>query len=239
MSRRTSAKAVPPPPRVQIEYRDVHTLHDYESNPRDNSAAVASVANSIRQFGFLVPIVVDGDGVIVAGHTRVSAAKTLNMDEVPVIQVTHLTEDQVRAFRLVDNKVSELASWDFDLLSTELNLLSGSGLLMTDFGWTQEELSCFGALVSADCLSTETLIDDNTRARLGNMQRRAPATSRFVLGEITFFIKASDYRAWADNLRARHDYDEAAVIADLKQLLGIREADADASARVRRTRSAS
>lgn len=224
--------------RVALEYRDIHTLTDYSRNPRDNTKAVAAVANSIRQFGFLVPVVVDGDNVIVAGHTRVAAAKTLNMDEVPVIVASHLTETQLAAFRLVDNKVSELASWDFDLLAGELSTLSESGLLMTDFGWTQEELSCFGALVSSDCLSTDTLVDENARNRINNLQRRAPATARYVLGELTFFTSASDYRRWVDGIRALHDYDETAIIADIKQRLGIVEATVEATSRVRRTRQA-
>lgn len=223
--------------RVAIEYRDVHSLVDYSRNPRDNSKAVESVANSIRQFGFLVPVVVGPNNVIVAGHTRVAAAKTLNMDEVPVIDASHLTETQLAAFRLVDNKVGELATWDFDLLAGELGALSDSGLLMTDFGWTQEELSCFGALVSSDCLSTETLVDESARNRINNLQRRAPATARYVLGELTFFTSASDYRRWADGIRALHDYDEAAIIADIKHRLGIVEATVEATARVRRSRT--
>ena len=91
-------------------------LHPYAKNPRKNDEAVSAVAASIRQFGFLVPLVIDRNHEIVAGHTRYRAAKQLGMKEVPCVIADELTEDQIKAFRLADNKVGELASWDMDLL---------------------------------------------------------------------------------------------------------------------------
>lgn len=95
-------------------------LVPYEKNPRKNDEAVKYVAESIRQFGFKVPIIVDLDGVIVAGHTRYKAAKKLKLKEVPCIVADDLTDEQIKAFRLADNKVAEKSEWDFDLLSDEL-----------------------------------------------------------------------------------------------------------------------
>lgn len=95
-------------------------LVPYEKNPRKNDEAVKYVAESIRQFGFKVPIIIDKDGVIVAGHTRYKAAKNLKMKEVPCIVADDLSDEQIKAFRLADNKVAEKAEWDFDLLSDEL-----------------------------------------------------------------------------------------------------------------------
>ena len=118
---------------MNIIDRKVTDLKPYEKNPRKNDEAVKYVAESIRQFGFKVPIVIDRDGVIVAGHTRWKAAKKLKLDTVPCIVADDLTEEQIRAFRLADNKVSEKAEWDFDLLNEELD-----GLLdfdMTVFGF--------------------------------------------------------------------------------------------------------
>lgn len=96
-------------------------LKPYEKNPRKNTEAVKYVAESIKQFGFKVPIVIDKNNVIVAGHTRYKAAKKLGIHEVPCIIADDLTDEQVKAFRLADNKVAEKAEWDFDLLFDELD----------------------------------------------------------------------------------------------------------------------
>ena len=98
----------------------LHDLKPYENNPRLNDNAVDSVMNSIKEFGFKVPIVITKDNVIVAGHTRYKASKKLNLDEVPCIVADDLSEQQIKAFRLADNKVSELAEWDFSKLEMEL-----------------------------------------------------------------------------------------------------------------------
>lgn len=91
--------------------------------PRKNEEAVKYVMESIKEFGFKVPIVIDKNNVIVAGHTRHKAAKNLKLKEVPCIIAEDLTEEQIKAFRLADNKVSEFAEWDFDLLYSELGEL--------------------------------------------------------------------------------------------------------------------
>jgi len=101
----------------------VSEVRPYEKNPRKNAEAVKYVKASIEQFGFKVPIIIDSNRVIVAGHTRLLAAKSLGMAEVPCIMADDLTEDQVKAFRLADNKVGEFAEWDMDLLGDELDAL--------------------------------------------------------------------------------------------------------------------
>lgn len=95
-------------------------VHPYERNPRKNDGAVAAVAASIRQYGFLVPLVISADHVIITGHTRYKAARSLGLKTVPCVIADELTEAQIKAFRLVDNKVGELAEWDVDLLPLEL-----------------------------------------------------------------------------------------------------------------------
>lgn len=211
------------PTRITLEYVDIASIVPYPNNPRDNADAVASVASSIQQFGFLIPVVIDSDYVLVAGHTRVEAAKTLGLTDVPAIQAGHLTPAQIDAFRLIDNKVAELAKWDFDLLSGEINKLKDSGIVLTDFGWTREELDCLSQMVADDCLSTEGLVSLEEQARLRRQERRAPATARFVLGELVFFISATDYRNWVDGVRVLHDYNEVAITQELKHRLGISE----------------
>lgn len=118
---------------MKIVEIDVDKLKAYEKNPRKNDKAVNAVAESIRQFGFKVPIVIDTDNVIVAGHTRVKAANMLKLKKVPCIVADDLTDEQIKAFRLADNKVAELAGWDFDLLIDEIEGVDGVD--MTAFGF--------------------------------------------------------------------------------------------------------
>lgn len=121
---------------MQIVNKKVADLRPYEKNPRINDEAVEYVANSIKEFGFKVPIVIDKNNVIVAGHTRLKASKKLGLKEVPCIIADDLTEEQIKAFRLADNKVSEKADWNIELLDEELNDLD---IDMTEFGFIEEE----------------------------------------------------------------------------------------------------
>lgn len=105
---------------MDIVSKDINDIKPYGKNPRKNNEAVTYVANSIREFGFNVPIIIDSNGVIVAGHTRYKSAKKLGLKEVPCIIADDLTDEQIKAFRLADNKVSEKSEWDFELLDVEL-----------------------------------------------------------------------------------------------------------------------
>lgn len=117
---------------TQILTLPIGEIRPYEKNPRKNRPAVEKVAASIREFGFKQPIIIDKNRVIVCGHTRLLAAKSLGMAEVPCIFADDLTEEQVKAYRLADNKVAEFAEWDTDLLEGELDAI---GIDMTQFGF--------------------------------------------------------------------------------------------------------
>lgn len=119
----------------------ISDLRPYEKNPRKNDEAVKYVQESIKQFGFKVPIVIDPDHVIVAGHTRYKAAKKLGMKEVPCIVADDLTDEQIKAFRLADNKVSEKAEWDFDLLGDEMEDIFDIDMTLFGFEETDTEES--------------------------------------------------------------------------------------------------
>ena len=103
-----------------IEELPLSSVKPYEKNPRKNEEAVAGVAESIKQFGFQQPIVIDKDGVIVAGHTRYKAAKRLGLKTVPCVRASALSPEQIKAYRILDNKLNEKATWDFETLSEEL-----------------------------------------------------------------------------------------------------------------------
>lgn len=116
---------------MQIETRNIKDIQPYPNNPRDNAAAVKPVANSLKEFGWQQPIVVDKDGVIIVGHTRYKAAKSLHMTEVPVVVADQLTPEQVAAYRIADNSTGEVAVWDIPLLNTELATID---IDMSQFG---------------------------------------------------------------------------------------------------------
>ncbi len=106
---------------MNIQMMKLDAIHPYEKNPRRNDDAVRYVQASIKEFGFKQPIVIDKNNVIVAGHTRYKASKNLKLKEVPVVIADDLAEEQIKAYRLADNKVSEKAVWDDDLLGVELD----------------------------------------------------------------------------------------------------------------------
>lgn len=114
-----------------------------------------AVAASIKEFGFKVPVVLDKNNVIVAGHTRIEAAKELGMESVPVIYADDLNEEQIRAFRLADNKTAELASWDLDKLTEELEKI-------TNIDMTQFELYAENVFEHEDFFTPDPIVEKNT-----------------------------------------------------------------------------
>lgn len=124
--------------KIQINYVSLNLLKPYKNNPRINDDAVESVAKSIKEFGFKVPLVIDKDFNIVCGHTRYKASQQLGLEEVPCIVADDLTPSQLKAFRLADNKVSEMASWAYDKLEQELSQISD--IDMSEFGFDLDDL---------------------------------------------------------------------------------------------------
>ena len=230
-------------PKMQIVYRDIDELVAYDNNPRLNDVAVPALKQSILDFGFRVPVIVDKDDVIVAGHTRVLAVKALIEDrpdleadlrDIPVLVAEDLTEEQVKAFRLVDNKVGEIATWDFDMLAVEVAGLTEVGIDLQGYGWTQEELDCLTNVVSVDCLS-ET--EAQTLAGQGGDGINTPLFKgrgldftvdgsgvRISWGSLAFMVNREDFDPWNDELMKKHNYNPEAVIDDIAERLGLLEA---------------
>ena len=117
----------------------VSDLKPYAKNPRKNDNAVDAVAASIREFGFKVPLVIGADNTVVAGHTRLKAAKKLGLMDVPCVVADDLTDEQLRAYRLADNKSAEIAEWDLDLLGPELDGIFDIDMAEFGFSLTDEE----------------------------------------------------------------------------------------------------
>lgn len=143
--------------KLKIIYVSIDDIEPYANNPRLNDGSVDGVANSIKKFNWKQPIVVDKNKVIIAGHTRYAAAKKLGLKEVPIVIADDLTEEEVKAYRLADNKVGENSLWDFDKLDQELNEILG--IDMADFGFTDNELIEFDEPEDKDREEHEPLAD--------------------------------------------------------------------------------
>lgn len=122
---------------MQVQSMKISEVKPYDKNPRKNDQGVDAVAKSIKEFNWQQPIVVDKDNVIIVGHTRYKAAKKLGMDKVPVVVADNLSPEQVKAYRLADNKTGELTDWDMGLLDDELADIAD--IDMSDFGFDKLE----------------------------------------------------------------------------------------------------
>lgn len=148
---------------MNVKQMKTEELIPYENNPRFNEDAVDKVAESIKEFGFKVPIIIDSNNVIVAGHTRLLSAKKLGMEQVPVIVADDLSDSQIKAFRLADNKVAEFSEWDFEMLQAELSEID---MDMDEFG--------FESINSIDWESVSDL-DEDTYDEPKKMQLKCPS----------------------------------------------------------------
>lgn len=156
---------------MKVTLRKIDTIQPYERNPRQNDNAVEAVAISIREFGFRQPIVVDSDGVIIAGHTRYKAAKELGLDKVPVHIAEGLTPEQVKAYRLADNASGELAKWDRELLPIEISELQQADFDLSLLGFDEDMLENFLAGLDDSDASAEgeNIATDETLANADAM----------------------------------------------------------------------
>lgn len=180
---------------MKVQNIAIGKITPYDKNPRRNQNAVEKVANSIKAFGFKVPVIVDRDMVIIAGHTRLLAAKSLGLETVPVHIAADLTPEQCKAYRIADNKTAEYAEWDMDLLAQEILDLQGVNFDLADLGFEDAELAKllnddFGPMVDEVAMPdlpsgdknpfqtmTFTLHDDQIRvvsAALLNAKNRGP-----------------------------------------------------------------
>lgn len=183
---------------MEIINKKLTELIPYENNPRHNEDAVEYVANSIREFGFKVPIVVDSNNVIIAGHTRYKASKQLGLSEVPCIVADDLSDEQIKAFRLADNKVGEIATWNDELLKLELDDICN--IDMSELGFESlkdvldEQENIYTSEINIpqyeptgeNTLLSDCLNDDKTQALIEEIEE-----SNISKEEKTFLIKAA------------------------------------------------
>lgn len=162
---------------MQIIEKNIKEIIPYEKNPRKNDKSVDKVAQSIDQFGFRVPVVIDKDNIIVCGHTRYKAAQKLQLASIPCVVADDLTDEQIKAYRLADNKVGEDSEWDMDLLHGELADIID--IDMTDFGFQidfGEDVDC-----NEDNFSAE--LPNNPKSKLGDLYKLG--NHRLMCGDST------------------------------------------------------
>lgn len=150
--------------------KPIDQIREYENNPRHNESAIEKVAESIAQFGFQVPIVIDKDGVIVTGHTRYNACKLLGFETIPCVVADELTDEQVKKFRLVDNKVSEFATWDYEALQLELADLDG----LAEFEFPEFDFSTDPSIDDLDVMLSDSQITSPSRQRDAGIEPTRP-----------------------------------------------------------------
>jgi len=175
---------------MEIIYKKLSELHEYENNPRNNEDAVESVANSISEFGFKVPIIIDGNNIIIAGHTRYKASHRIGLTEVPCIIADDLTEEQIKAFRLVDNKTSELATWDIEKLNEELAELD---LDMSLFGF-EHQIADDKEQTHEDEFDVDEELTEESFSQMGDLYLLG--SHRLLCGDST---KESDFKTLIEN----------------------------------------
>lgn len=170
----------------RVEYVPLASLRPYERNPRINDGAVDAVAESIRQYGFKVPMVIDDDNVIITGHTRYKAAMKIGMDKVPVIRASDLTPEQAKAFRIADNKTSDLSIWDNKILLEELDDIQDG--LFTGFE-TSEIFNDVDSLEIPLDESDNSVLDDNDDGVIYEVRLRTQ--DRELADRVEHFIRSN------------------------------------------------
>lgn len=211
----------------EIQHWPVENVKPYENNPRLNEDAVDGVVSSIKQFGFLVPITVDKDGVIITGHTRLLASQKLGLTTVPVIVATHLNDAQVAAFRLADNRLSENAKWDESKLSQELDYIKGMGFSLEFTGFSKEELDCLCGVVTADCL--EGLDYEAVCGQVVEAEAKESLSVRVAAGNYNFRLSMEEFRLWEEKMLSEFG-SAGEVVAFMRKSLRMDEAIAEAAA---------
>lgn len=140
----------------EVVYLNLEDIKPYENNPRNNEYAVEKVVNSIKEFGFNNPITVDKDYVIVTGHTRYEASKILDLKQVPCLILKDLTEEEIKGYRLADNKTGEFSAWEFDKLTKELAEIENIDMSSLGFNIQFEDLG----VIDADFLQDTEIVKE-------------------------------------------------------------------------------
>lgn len=197
-----------------VEYRPIAGIHPCPHNPRTHDdGQIDQIAASIREFGFTVPLLVDGEGELIAGEGRWRAAQRLGLAQVPVIALGHLSPAQRQAYRIADNQLGLTSGWDDALLAAALQDLAAAEFDLTLTAIHPDDLAALMAPPPADAGEPEAGDDDDAPL--------APAGTMGVIGSYRFPIERQAYAGWLEALRQAVGFDKAAVIAEIRRRLGL------------------
>jgi ParB-like chromosome segregation protein Spo0J len=197
---------------MKVELFDIEKLVPYARNPRVTAPAVDKVAASIKEFGFRQPIVVDSEMVIIVGHVRYQAAQKLGLKKVPVHVAEGMTPEQVKAYRIADNRTGEEAQWDNELLGLEIGELENLEFDSALLGFDESELRLLHQDVAAS-------LSDGIES--GEDKPIEEADTRATIGAYNFIIPREQYLEWIEELKQDCGFDKENVIAELKRRLGL------------------
>jgi len=197
---------------MKIELVPVEKVLPYARNPRINAHAVEKVAASIKEFGFRQPIVVDEEMVIVVGHVRFEAAKRLGLKKVPVHIATDLSAEQIKAYRITDNRVGEESEWDKALLQLEIVELEEAAFSADVLGFNDEEIRDIKAAVDG-------LLEDGCGEDDDNDIEEADTAAR--IGAYSFPIPRQQYLEWLEDIKQSAGFEKKDIIEELKRRLGL------------------
>jgi ParB-like chromosome segregation protein Spo0J len=197
---------------MKVELLELKKLVPYARNPRITAHAVDKVAASIKEFGFRQPIVVDNEMVIIAGHVRYQAAQKLGLKKVPVHVADGLSAEQVKAYRIADNRTGEEAQWDNEMLALEIGELEAANFDKSLLGFEVSELEQLQKTI--DGLLTDGIDSDEEKPI-------EEADTRATIGPYSFEIPREEYLAWIEEIKQEVGFDKEAIIAELKRRLGL------------------
>jgi ParB-like chromosome segregation protein Spo0J len=197
---------------MKVELLELKKLVPYARNPRITAHAVDKVAASIKEFGFRQPIVVDNEMVIIAGHVRYQAAQKLGLKKVPVHVADGLSAEQVKAYRIADNRTGEEAQWDNEMLALEIGELEAVSFDKSLLGFEVSELEQLQKTI--DGLLTDGIDSDEEKPI-------EEADTRATIGSYSFEIPRENYLAWIEEIKQEVGFDKEAIIAELKRRLGL------------------
>lgn len=197
--------------KLQIEYISLLQIAPYSRNARTHSEEqVSQIAESIREFGFTNPILIDQHNELIAGHGRLEAAKIVGLETVPAVRLADLTEQQVKALRIVDNQLALNAGWDLDLLAAEIVELEADDFNLDLLGFDDDFL--------AGLLPDQMEIDperDQTEPDMNESQEKVS----IILGPYEINIDRSEWDKWEASVRAKVGFDKSDVISEIKKRL--------------------
>ena len=198
---------------LQIEYLDISQIESYDRNARLHSPEqVEQLVNSINEFGFTNPVLVDGDNVLIAGHGRLAAASEIGLDKVPAIRLENLSENQIKALRIADNQLALNATWDIDLLTAELAELNDDDFDLELLGFDDDFIN---GLLNED----DENVQDGYGSGEGESNEDENVDVALVIGPYKIHVARKQWDKWESKLRAETGFDKSDIEREISKRL--------------------